>query len=90
MFISASALIAMRSIYIGQCLRPAAAPLIVRMHVHLGGVANAYYYPHPAWGGLFKMENGLLFYETFFVNLYYLRTHCFRFLLTEDLIVYTL
>ena len=48
MFIPASALVAMRSIYIGQQLRPAAAPLIVHMHVHLGGVASAYYYPHPA------------------------------------------
>ena len=38
MFIPASALLAMHSIYIGQLLRPAAAPLIVRMCVCLGGL----------------------------------------------------
>ena len=38
----------MRSIYIGQLLRPAAAPLIVRMHVHLGGLAIICNYLHPA------------------------------------------
>ena len=48
MFIPASALLAMRSIYIGQLLRSAAAPFIVRMHVRLGGVAMACDYPHPA------------------------------------------
>ena len=59
----------MRSIYIGQLVWPAAAPLIMCMHVHLGGVAIIYYYLHPAWGGFFEMENGLLFYESFFVTL---------------------
>ena len=39
---------AMHSIYIGQLVRPAAAPLIVRIRVRLGGVAIIYYYPHPA------------------------------------------
>ena len=77
MFIPASALVAMHSIYIGQQLRPAAAPLIVCICIHLGGVASAYYYLHPAWGGLFKTENGLLFYEMFFINLYCHRMHCF-------------
>ena len=38
----------MRSIYIGQLVRPAAAPLIMCMRVRLGGVAIIYYYPHPA------------------------------------------
>ena len=47
-FIPASALLAMRSIYIGQLLGPAAAPLIMCMRVHLGGVAMVCYYPHPA------------------------------------------
>ena len=47
-FILASALVAMRSIYIGQLLRPAAAPLIVCMRVRLGGVAIMCDYPHPA------------------------------------------
>ena len=56
----------MHSIYIGQLLRPAAAPLIVCMRVCLGGVAMVCDYPHLAWGGLFKMENDLLFYESFF------------------------
>ena len=54
-FIPASALLAMHSIYIEQLLRPAAAPLIVCMHVCLGGVAMVCDYPHPAivscfWG----------------------------------------
>ena len=75
----------MRSIYIGQLLRPAAAPLIVCMHVCLGGVVMVCDYPHPAWGGLFKMENSLLFYESFFITLYYFRMHCVRFALTKDL-----
>ena len=47
-FIPASALLAMHSTYIGQLLRPAAVPLIVHMHVLLGGVAIIYDYPHPA------------------------------------------
>ena len=47
-FIPASALLAMRSIYIGQLLGPAAAPLIMRMHTRLGGVAMVCNYPHPA------------------------------------------
>ena len=38
----------MHSIYIGQLLRPAAAPLIMRMRVCLGGVAMVCDYPHPA------------------------------------------
>ena len=66
----------MHSIYIGQLVRPAPAPLIVCMRIHLGGVAIIYYYPHPAWGGLFETENSLLFYELFFVTLYYSRMHC--------------
>ena len=66
----------MCSIYIRQLVQPAAAPLIMRMCVHLGGVAIIYYYPHPASGDLFEMENGLLFYELFFVTLYYSRMHC--------------
>ena len=45
---------AMRSIYIGQLVWSAAAPFIIRMRVHLGGVAIVYYYPHPA---------GLLFWK---------------------------
>ena len=47
-FILASALVAMHSIYIGQLLRSAAAPLIVHMRVRLGGVAIMCDYPHPA------------------------------------------
>ena len=47
MFIPASALLAVRSIYIGQLLGPAAAPLIVRMRAHLGSVAMVCDYPHP-------------------------------------------
>ena len=76
---------AMRSIYIRQLVQPAAAPLIMRMRVHLGGVVIVYCYLHPAWGGLFETENGLLFYEVFFVTLYYSRMHCVQFYLTEDL-----
>ena len=38
----------MHSIYIGQLLRPAAAPLIMRMCAHLGGVAIMFDYLHPA------------------------------------------
>ena len=38
----------MRSIYIGQLVQPAAAPLIMHMRIHLGGVAIVYYCPHPA------------------------------------------
>ena len=49
MFILASALLAMHSIYIGQQLWPAAAPLIIHMRVRLGGVAIVYYYPQPAF-----------------------------------------
>ena len=48
MFILASVLLAMHSIYIGQLLRPAAAPLIMCMHIRLGGVAIICDYPHPA------------------------------------------
>ena len=75
----------MRSIYIGQLAWLVAALLIVHMRVCLGGVVIVYYYPHPAWGGLFKTENNLLFYEAFFVNLYYIRTHCVQCYLTKDL-----
>ena len=64
---------------------PAAAPLIMCMHVCPGDEGIIYYYLHPAWGGLFEMENGLLFYELFFVTLHYSRTHCVRFYLTQDL-----
>ena len=53
-FILASALLAMHSIYIGQLLWPAAAPLIVHMCVLLGGVAIVYDYPHPA-----KIKNNM-------------------------------
>ena len=67
----------MRYIYIGQLVQPAAAPLIMHMRIHLGGVAIIYYCLHPAWGGgLFETENGLLFYESFFVTLHYSRMHC--------------
>ena len=78
MFIPASALLATHSIYIQLQVWPAAAPLIVCMHAQLGGVAIMCDYPHPAWGG-FNFLNGkqLLFYEKFFVTLYYFRTHCF-------------
>ena len=38
----------MRSIYIQLWLGPVAAPLIMRMHVRLGGVAMVCIYPHPA------------------------------------------
>ena len=48
MFIPDSALLAMRSIYIQLRLGLAAAPLIVCMHVRLGGVAIVCDYPHPA------------------------------------------
>ena len=48
MFIPALALLAMHSIYIGQLLRSAAAPLIMCMHARLGGVAIMCDYPHPA------------------------------------------
>ena len=48
MVILALALMAMRSIYIGQLVQPAAAPHIVHMHICLGGVAIIYYYPYPA------------------------------------------
>ena len=47
MFIPASALLAMHSIYIGQLLRPAATPLTICMHIRLGGVAMVCDYPHP-------------------------------------------
>ena len=51
MFIPASAVLAMRSIYIQLWLGPAAAPLIMCMHTQLRGVAIMCDYPHPAWGG---------------------------------------
>ena len=47
MFILALALMVMCSIYIGQLVWPAAAPLIVCMHICLWGVAIIYYYLHP-------------------------------------------
>ena len=47
----------MRSIYIGQLVRPAAALLIVCMHVHLGGVAMVCDYPHPAMAKVVKFYN---------------------------------
>ena len=40
----------MHSIYIGQLVQSAAAPLTVRMRVCLWDVAIVYYYPHPAQG----------------------------------------
>ena len=48
MLILASVLLAMHFIYIGQLRRPAAVPLIMCMHVCLGGVAIMCDYPHPA------------------------------------------
>ena len=48
MFIPASALLAMHSIYIRQLMRPAAAPLIVHMAICLGGVVIICDYLHPA------------------------------------------
>ena len=48
MFIPALALLAMHSIYIQLQVGPAAAPLIVRMRVRLGGLAIVCDYPHPA------------------------------------------
>ena len=48
MFIPASALLVMHSIYIGQLLRPAAAPLTICMRVCLGSVSMVCNYPHPA------------------------------------------
>ena len=48
MFIPTSALLAVHSIYIWLRLGPAAAPLIVRMHIRLRGVAIVYDYSHPA------------------------------------------
>ena len=47
---------AMRSIYIGQLVWSAAAPLTVHMRVCLGGVAIVYYYLHPAWGVYLKRK----------------------------------
>ena len=38
-FIPASALVGMRSTYIGQLMRSAATPLILRMRACMGGVA---------------------------------------------------
>ena len=38
----------MRSIYLGQLLGPAAAPLIMLMRTRLGSVAMVCDYPHPA------------------------------------------
>ena len=38
-FIPASALLGMLSTYIGQLVRPTAAPLIFCMHIYIGGVA---------------------------------------------------
>ena len=40
----------MPSIYIGQLVWPATAPLIVHMRVRIAGMAIIYYYPHPAQG----------------------------------------
>ena len=40
-FITASALLGMRSIYIGQLVRAAAAPLTLCMHAYTRGVAYA-------------------------------------------------
>ena len=48
MFIPALALLAMHSIYIWLWLGPAAAPLIMHMHICLGGVAMVCDYLHPA------------------------------------------
>ena len=62
MFIPTLALLAMRSIYIGQLLRPAAVPLIVHMRVILGGVAMVCDYPHPTIQicNLFQMNSSNL------------------------------
>ena len=40
----------MHSIYIGQLVWSAAAPIIVCMHLRLGGVTIVHSYPHPAIG----------------------------------------
>ena len=40
MFIPALALLRMCSIYIGQLVQPAAAPLILHMRVYIAGAAN--------------------------------------------------
>ena len=40
-FIRASALVAMRSTYLGQLVQASAAPLILHMCTYLGGVAYA-------------------------------------------------
>ena len=48
MFIPTSALLGMHSIYIGQLLQPAAAPLILRMHVYIGRVTITKYYLYRA------------------------------------------
>ena len=60
---------AMRSIYIGQIVRPAAAPLIVHMHACLRGVAIIYYYPHPAVLFTIAFETGLNAYTVCFIIL---------------------
>ena len=41
LFIPALALLGMRPTYIGQLVRAAAAPLILRMHAYIGGLAYA-------------------------------------------------
>ena len=57
-------------------------------HVHARtsrGCGYCLFLSAPCMGGLFETENGLLFYEVFFVTLYYSRMHCVQFYLTEDL-----
>ena len=57
----------MRSIYIGQLLQPAAAHLIMRMRICLGGVANVCDYLHPAvlWDIFFYLSGLLYSLNTF-------------------------
>ena len=58
---------AMHSIYIGQLVWPAVAPLILCMHIHLGGVSIVYYYLHPAWGAYLKRKTVYYFMNHFLV-----------------------
>ena len=75
----------MRSIYIGQLVRPAAAPLIMHMCICLEMWLSFTIVRTLHRGGLFETENGLLFYESFFITLHYSRMHCVQFYSTKDL-----
>ena len=50
----------MRSIYIQYLVRPAAAPLVLRMSGHTWGVAITCYYPYPAIGFLLFFQNWIM------------------------------